>query len=127
MSLINNSTIKNHNWKRSLFRANNQRIQKQPTSVDIPSSLNEKVDWFRGFAKHGDSIEAKAYCNYLLTEIDQMQFPDLQNNDDWRRTRVMNIELKIDNLKNCHETVKKVRFFVTYMPQTPTHSFCPCT
>ena len=116
MTLIANPKIKKRDWKTSLITSS----QKKPLSL----ALREKISWLKKFSRYTSFSETikfpnkEAYCNYLLSEAAQLNSAS-QIDPEWRRTKVMNVELKIDNLKGCITEIRKVKKCCLKMPNTP--------
>nr|VFK80910.1 MAG: hypothetical protein BECKSD772D_GA0070982_11773 [Candidatus Kentron sp. SD] len=115
-------------WKRSLTRA----TQKQQVSRKLTPTLKEKVDWLNLFLNKS-SLETLLihfprkieYCKYLLSEINQIQSAKRKMDKDWRLTRLMNVELKIANLKKCISDTNKVKQLIPQVPNVPLKTGFP--
>lgn len=111
------------NWQRSLTRATQKQRRNLP--------LKEKVDWLKAFLKKSpqelflvhfpNKVE---YCNYLFSEMNQIQ-STVKMDASWKRTRLMNVEIKIDKLKECLTNTKKVKKLVQKVPNVPLKTGFP--
>ena len=83
-----------HSWKQSLIKA-----AKKSDSL-ISQSLKRKIKTFQTSSRLKNivaNIQEKAFYEYLVSEIRQTAVPD-PIDEGWRKTRLMNISLKIDQL-----------------------------
>lgn len=116
MSLISNPRTKKRNWKTSLISSS----QKRPLSL----ALRGKISWLKKFSRYPSFSESinfpnkESFCKYLLSEATKLNSIS-PIDPEWRRTRIMNIELKIDNLKGCITEMRKVKRCCLKMPITP--------
>lgn len=116
MVLVSNPKTKKRDWKTSLITSS----KKRPLSL----ALRGKISWLKKFSRYLSFSESinfpnkKAYCNYILSEAAQLNSIS-QIDPDWRHTKMMNVELKIDNLKGCITGMRKVKRCCLKMPNTP--------
>ena len=108
MMLTLNPKTKRRDWKKSLITSS----KKRPLSL----ALRGKVSWLKKFSRYPSFAESihfpnkSAYCNYLLSEADQLNSV-IEIDPEWHKTRVMNLELKIDKLKSCIQEAKKIKSY----------------
>ncbi len=116
MTCVSNPRTKKRDWKTSLITSS----QKRPLSL----ALRGKISWLKKFSRCPSFSESinfpnkESFCKYLLSEAAQLNSTS-QIDPDWRRTRMMNIELKIDTLKDCITEMRKVKRCCLKMPNTP--------
>jgi len=116
MTCVSNPRTKKRDWKTSLITSS----QKRPLSL----ALRGKISWLKKFSRYPSFSESinfpnkESFCKYLLSEAAQLNSTS-PIDPDWRRTRMMNIELKIDTLKDCITEMRKVKRCCLKMPNTP--------
>jgi hypothetical protein len=116
MALVSNPRTKKRDWKTSLITSS----KKRPLSL----ALRGKISWLKKFSRYPAFSESinfpnkKAYCNYILLEAAQLSSTS-QIDPDWRYTKMLNVELKIDKLKSCITEMRKVKRCCLRMPNTP--------